>query len=620
MIYGQVTVSEEVNGRAVPGKMVYEFETFDSTMIERLSPSTVSEDRGYPCNLPKCSDIAANCGNELDASSYCEMSCGEALSLCQEEGPTQVYVRDDESLKYPVTIRDYSVRVGNLKAVTTYGKDDVRLARTDYGYLHDHYAQNDTFRRVLEARFNNQGVVAEGFNEFKTVTEKDGAVRNKISLSKKETYPNVMVGQKTTDYQTGAVNESWNLAFDWFSGAVTHTLNKDSYGQHVLNQTVPAYTVEDYRAKMDIAQKGGKNMLTQQTASYSYLVEAPPDSLPFLTAAPTRTGLLAASVQTWSTTLPVRTDSGAVIQQGNVPRQQASYVWNGQAGLQTDGSYPLADFQSHAFNYTNPAGNSQWEKTGEVTRVDVFSHALEAKDLNDHYAATRMSMRNDLPVATAAPARYDEFTYSGAEYYEGNDRLDNGVDRQGGVPSTARAHSGEASLLVASGYEGFSYTLQVADSADLNQPYRASVWVYMPGTAEAQEEMDYVELYAEADGAGIATASPVFQQQKSKSWYLLELDVLPPAGTKELRIACKNDAIRAIYLDDFRVHPRAAAMQSYLYDPFTREVTYILDADNLYTHYEYNDAGRLVRTTREFFHPVDRTVSESIVNYGVNHQ
>ncbi len=569
VVYGQVTITEEVNGQAVPGKMVYEFETFDSTMVQRISPF--------------------------------------------------IEVNGNQDLRYPMTIRDYSVRMGNLKSVSTLGKNDVLLAKTGYNYLHDYYPDEQLFRQVLQEKFNNQGVIAEAFNEFKTVTEKDGAVISKVSLSKKERYPNILIGQETVDTKTGISTTSWTLAFDRFSGAATKTLNVDSYGNHYLNETTPAYTIDTYKPMMELALYDGKNMLTQSAASFSYLTESPIDSFPFLTTDPVRSGLIAASVQTWATDIPVVTDSNIVIIQGNIPRKKSSYTWDGAEQLLANGTYPIADFDANTFDYTSGAINPSWEKRSEVTLVDVFSNPLEASDVNSDYAATIMNPRRDLVTATATPARYDEITFTSAEFYDGNNLLDNGVDRRNGAPSTARAHTGDYSLLVAPGFEGFTYTLD-GSKADLSKSYRASVWVYLPGDAETVSEMQLVELYAEAGAQRIATATPIFQQDKSKSWYLLQMDVTPPAGVQSVRIACKNDAVRAIYLDDFRVHPLNAALLSYVYDPFSREVTYILDKDNLYTRYEYDDDGRLVRVSREFFYPVDRTVSESILNYGLNHR
>jgi len=73
-------------------------------------------------------------------------------------------------------------------------------------------------------------------------------------------------------------------------------------------------------------------------------------------------------------------------------------------------------------------------------------------------------------------------------------------------------------------------------------------------------------------------------------------------------------------------HPIDASMVSYVYDSFSGELSYMLDANNIYSHYEYDAIGRLVRTSREqlnydfgngkeSFKP-DHITGEVIYNYG----
>ena len=54
-----------------------------------------------------------------------------------------------------------------------------------------------------------------------------------------------------------------------------------------------------------------------------------------------------------------------------------------------------------------------------------------------------------------------------------------------------------------------------------------------------------------------------------------------------------------MYFDDVRWHPVDAPLVSYVYDPGTGQVTYVLDGDNLYTRYSYDATGKLVRTYQE---------------------
>ena len=52
------------------------------------------------------------------------------------------------------------------------------------------------------------------------------------------------------------------------------------------------------------------------------------------------------------------------------------------------------------------------------------------------------------------------------------------------------------------------------------------------------------------------------------------------------------------YVDDFRLHPVASTMSSYVYNEFD-ELTHVLGGSNLATQYEYDEAGRLIKTYTE---------------------
>lgn len=52
-------------------------------------------------------------------------------------------------------------------------------------------------------------------------------------------------------------------------------------------------------------------------------------------------------------------------------------------------------------------------------------------------------------------------------------------------------------------------------------------------------------------------------------------------------------------VDDFRMHPIYAKMNSYVYDKETDELLFVLDGNNLATEYRYDKAGRLCRTYKE---------------------
>jgi hypothetical protein len=523
-----------------------------------------------------------------------------------------------------VTLKDFSSRVGNLKKITLYHDDGggsvVPVSETRNVYLHDDldlsfnelseeldgvdgsFNENVTrYEPALADKFLNQGLTEETFtrsriqlfNKYDTKPYLASGETEELfesqkrymlaTISKHELFPSIPIGQINRNYKTGVRTATKNLAFDYYSGEAIKVLTTDSYGNRYLSVSVPAH--EHYGGMgLKVNNKANRNMLTQSAEQYSFIVDE--------TNVPT--GLLSASIQTWSDQVPVLnlTDPQAAIW-----RVHASYQWNGEESLNSDGSYKYADFNSHQFNWTDLSVNDKWMKTGELTLYDVYSHGLEAKDLNENYASTRMNREQNKVIASAANARYDEMAYAGAEYYAGNSEKEGGVHRGDGNASKGQAHTGQFGLLVGTNKKGFNYTLSLG-KADLTKKYRASVWVYAPGEAESQADLNNLQLYYTLNGEEIASVHPVLQKNKSKSWYLLNLDITPN-GTDQVFVGVRNNTQRGVYFDDFRVHPLNGSLTSYVYDPFSGEVNYILDGNNFYTRFEYDAMGRLVRTSKE---------------------
>jgi YD repeat-containing protein len=162
----------------------------------------------------------------------------------------------------------------------------------------------------------------------------------------------------------------------------------------------------------------------------------------------------------------------------------------------------------------------------------------------------------------------------------------------------------------------------------LNKKYTACVWLYVPGEAETQVELNKIQLYCRDVNGVVREVHPQLQKNKSKSWYLLNLDFSPNGNPVTVEV--RNNSSRGAYFDDFRVHPMDASMASYVYDQTNGELTYVLDVKNFYTKFEYDGLGRLVRTSKELLNfdfgdgketfRADKTLSEVKYNYGKNNQ
>ncbi|HEY9008585.1 MAG TPA: hypothetical protein VIM75_20750 [Ohtaekwangia sp.] len=546
VIYKTVTVRERANDiqKLLPNYTEYEFQTFEE---DNIGMSKLNEAN---------SDIAPR----------------------QYDGITYEWKRSRD-----IVLRDLTASTGTLKRVTLFSEEGNKVNETINHFLHDGLT-GDVAQRAEEYRnrlapFNYQGVIQETLVDSRFAKQKDGSYDLLAVVSRKQSYPSIQTGQTTTNFKTGIQTSTSNLAFDFYGGQVIKTQTTDGYGNVYITESTPAY--RQYSA-MGLAASGGKNMLTQEAASYTYKVDPSQNNK--------KIGLVAASVQTWSDQLPVL-EQGKLFskdsKQSGIWRKASNFTFVGSDNISIpiDGLYPATSVT--AFNAWNiddlvPDG---WQKTTAITLYDVNSHALEAQDVNNNFAATRMSPDQTRVIATAANANYLEFAYSGAEDQPSNTSLGNEV-YQNGTVNTTTAHTGTTSLTASAGARGFTYYMQ---SPQTQSTYRVSVWSSQPQAA-IKYRFD----------SGVETAALVTNKGKAGNWYLLEADIATNAiSASKLELWCEAGA-STTYFDDFRVKPVDAAMTSYVYNQWG-EVSHILDNNNLYTEYRYDAMGRLTSTYKESF-------------------
>jgi YD repeat-containing protein len=304
------------------------------------------------------------------------------------------------------------------------------------------------------------------------------------------------------------------------------------------------------------------------------------------------------------------------VRKDGIYRKQAAYSWLGNdQNLLSDGLYPYSHFREFtAWDAAN--GDPQWQKNGEITLYDTYSHALEAADVNGKYAATKMDSKQEVVLATVANASYDEFCYSGAE-----DDLERG-SFGGGVTFSGIAaipvlesdghpvHTGLKSMYVFGNTGGgFTYTISADEVEDRH--YVVSAWVH-------KDNKDHAELQVLDDVNTVINSlsgTEVGVERTAGDWVLLQLTTDLSSTAGDITFLCKStNNLVSIYMDDFRVHPLDAAMTSYVYNEWG-ELSHILDANNIYTEYRYDGMGRLTETHRETFdHGVVKT-SETSIHY-----
>jgi len=492
-----------------------------------------------------------------------------------------------------IALKKFVAGIGALKRIVNYDDKGHKLNETINHYLHDglEHLKHVDFIKEYETRlisFKKQGLLKERYSEAKSVWTGNGDNWDiKATLTARENFPNIQTGQTVVDYATGVTRSTVNQEFDFYSGTVIKKLSTDSYGNRFVEETIPAYRKYPGMG-LKVQDPANKNMLTQETASYTYKVDA----------ANQKVGLVASNVSTWGVDIAVLNNEAVTILQdnpatnGKVWRKKANYSWL-PAGESTNGITSIANFTD--FNWTSPdLSVDSWIKISENTLFDIFSKPLEDRNMNNLFSTLHMGYNNSKVVASASPSRYDEIAYSGAE--DGIPALAH-IDIGAGTISDNYAHTGLKSVALPSNGQTLSYTTLLSKLDPVRRDYFISVWV-----KPSNSVVSTARLYYSIDGQPEVFNNPTFQKFAA-GWYLIEMKVPASAisaGSNNITVGCRNlNGGELLYFDDFRFHPSTAGMVSYVYDRFSGELTHVLDNNNLYVKYEYDAAGRLIKVYKE---------------------
>jgi len=358
---------------------------------------------------------------------------------------------------------------------------------------------------------------------------------------------------------------------DLLTDQVLETTTVASDGTKFKSKTIPAYTIPEYSGATGGYGMGSKvdnitnkNMLSQQAASYSYLYDTTSNTWK-------ETGV---GITTWNKDWVIENPTSGAVMDNKVWRKHKSYVWEG--GLNDDGS--LQGYQNN-FDWTivNPPQQPEWKKISETTKYNAYSMPLELRDINSNYVATRMGDHNTKIIATCN-SKYSDMIYTGAEYPVVGNLLTLGNV----IDIGTNAHTG--TKIITANYEQEAINLQfyVKGGGD----YKMSVWVHKDNAANVWLKMNT------SGGAAYTLGEKV----TAGNWVLLNYYLnFPSTGTYGIVFTSSGGEVK---YDDFRIHPIAATMTSYVYNKWN-ELSYMLNTNNLGTHYEYDEAGRLIKTYTE---------------------
>jgi len=299
---------------------------------------------------------------------------------------------------------------------------------------------------------------------------------------------------------------------------------------------------------------------------------------------------------------------------------------------------------------------TRWVWNSQTTLFNRKGLELENKDPLGRYNAGLYGYQDAMIIAATQNARYREATYEGFEdYFYGVPACDEvcsagrNLDFSGykTLMTTSQHHTGKYSLQVpADSVISISATVVAADTASLGLTFNtgtnlcttttpvlksvkatqdALIPVFSPiegkqivvscwikegmqcaGNTYANNRLSIVVKGSSDSTTVIATLSGAIIE----GWQRYEQVVTLPAGTTQLSVNLQSLNSMVVYLDDLRIHPYNANMQSFVYDPVSLRLMAQLDENNYATLYEYDDDGTLIRTKKETERGI-KTITES---------
>jgi hypothetical protein len=482
----------------------------------------------------------------------------------------------------------HTAKIGKINSVNTYEAGNVNPVSTKT-YTYTESPTNTSAN-------NWQGLFSEGTMLFEAMQKDNNNRYHRAQRTTSLTYPYMPLSVVTT--KDGFSKVESNIDWDFQTGAVL--TNRTALPSGLVTETVqiPAYKIF---GAMDskVMNSSNRNMVSQRAVKMVFRLDA----------SNARTGLIDAKAVTYkSDWANYRVWDNAQQKFVNsadpslpaIIRANQEFTYKGIASsLNPDGTH-VFNLSTDGFNFTHVPNNQttigdnpKWKNTSTVKRYDHYSEPLENMGITGIHSAKKMGYLDKLMIADARNAHFEEIAFSGAEddiitvgtppvtFFGGEVQLFDGT------VVTTPVHTGTKALSVAANGHGFTFK---TDKLFNTKAYKASVWC----------NSNTGRIYYKINGGTEVVNTPTAITQIG-SWYKLDY-VFPPVsaspGTYAFEVGVKAASGAAIF-DDFRFQPLVSDMTTYVYDPVTRDVTFSLNNDNLYTQFEYDSRGVQTKTYLE---------------------
>ncbi|CAM1365462.1 conserved hypothetical protein [Tenacibaculum sediminilitoris] len=477
-----------------------------------------------------------------------------------------------------INIKKNLSKIGQLISTEEFNEYDQLLNKTENFYKERTGEVSETFtsmKSVFDFSTDNEGNIKD---------HSLGILKGRyLTLSSKSEKVHAL--NKIDNYALGAKSTVEYFKPDAYLGTYTEIQKTKADGTKVRETKYPAYTFYSEMGSK-IENPLNKNMLTQEAMNVT-AVEVSPNVWKTTNA----------SVTTWNNEWIYRDIYGEELMPTSsnekIWRKHKNFIWKGT--VDEHGTYGKF-LNQNSFNWGIGATqiNAEWEEVSEITRYTHFSLPIEAKDINGNYASSKMDTNFSKTIA-GGNAQYTEMYYSGLEEYDSRGKESEFVFENTQLSDTA--HTGESAVVVGTTSKAFKLTIDSRNGSTLlgkkfrPGAYKVSYWLYTPD----REEEDVPNSSLVYGTQNIASQEKV----KAGDWTLVN-HIITVIDNSNLELyLINNNSSKGEIVDDFRIHPIASTMNSYVYDKNTDELRFILDANNLATEFKYDKAGRLCKTFKE---------------------
>jgi hypothetical protein len=284
---------------------------------------------------------------------------------------------------------------------------------------------------------------------------------------------------------------------------------------------------------------------------------------------------------------------------------------NGKTDIRTEGLFKddYNDFWVVPNNNSDWTINyDKWEWKEKVNITDIDGQTIETEDRIGRKVSNLLGFRNTLVLAQAFNSGYGE------SYYEGFEDLDftlcpNKLKRVRNHSLLSvncdDSHTGKYSLEVS---QSFNLYFEPSKGCDTlyncveckskfvpNKKYLFSCWV------KVNKQQPILTCDDASVNINIGGTSKIMKPEGPvvEGWQRIQDYFLTPSDDPpSFSITLKPGTANTLY-DDIRIIADSGNMVSYVYDDLNLRLTEILDENNYFTKYEYNNQGELIRIKKE---------------------